>query len=171
MYGYTQDHVWVEVELPGRGWVHMDPCEAAVDEPLLYQSWGKNQTYILAFTRDEVADVTHIYTSDFEAARMRRKVPPEEFANLLDNATGLLKQRPEEPGSARAIASSTTGVIRKKRGGGSGRGTTTPPSPPTRPAEGKGGGEGGQGGSSSSSSNSNSGNRNRRGADASPSPT
>jgi len=48
------DHVWVEVWLGeennnnGR-WVHLDPCEAAVDNPLLYESWGKNQTYIVAF--------------------------------------------------------------------------------------------------------------------------
>ncbi|KAL7527647.1 hypothetical protein ACHAXR_002057, partial [Thalassiosira sp. AJA248-18] len=59
------DHVWVEVWLgdgvhyyyDGRKssesnngrWVHLDPCEAAVDIPLLYESWGKNQTYIVAF--------------------------------------------------------------------------------------------------------------------------
>ena len=61
------DHVWVEVYLGvkiynnadsqlkldddnvnGR-WVHLDPCEAAVDNPLLYESWGKNQTYIVAY--------------------------------------------------------------------------------------------------------------------------
>jgi hypothetical protein len=46
------DHVWCEVWLngPENGrWVHCDPCEASVDEPLLYQGWGKNQTYIVAF--------------------------------------------------------------------------------------------------------------------------
>lgn len=51
------DHVWVEARLgggvrgDGRGgrWVHLDPCEAAVDVPLLYEGWGKNQTYIVAF--------------------------------------------------------------------------------------------------------------------------
>jgi len=52
------DHVWAEVWLGGNSdntednngrWVHLDPCEAAVDNPLLYESWGKNQTYIVAF--------------------------------------------------------------------------------------------------------------------------
>lgn len=47
------DHVWAEVliENPsfGHRWVHLDPCEAAVDENYLYQGWGKKQTYILGF--------------------------------------------------------------------------------------------------------------------------
>ncbi len=67
------DHVWVEAFLGDdiigvvrsnndsisdkenekkkkRGrWVHLDPCEAAIDNPLLYSSWGKNQTYLVAF--------------------------------------------------------------------------------------------------------------------------
>jgi len=34
--------------IPGR-WIHLDPCEAAVDRPLLYQDWGKKQTFIIAF--------------------------------------------------------------------------------------------------------------------------
>ena len=53
------DHVWIEVLYSNgtsdRRWIHADPCEAAVDEPLLYESWGKNQTYILAFS-DITAD-------------------------------------------------------------------------------------------------------------------
>ena len=81
----------MEVDLPGKGWVHLDPCEAAVDEPLLYQGWGKNQTYILAFTREGVEDVTHTYTSDAAAAVARRAVGPQEFAALLAEATGVLK--------------------------------------------------------------------------------
>jgi len=42
------NHVWVEVWMEGR-WVHLDPCEASIDEPLLYQRWGKTQTFIIAF--------------------------------------------------------------------------------------------------------------------------
>ena len=30
-------------------WVHLYPCKAVVDNPLLYESWGKNQINIIAF--------------------------------------------------------------------------------------------------------------------------
>ena len=69
------DHMWVEVEMglhtgavtragaetgagagigaetgtgAGTRWVHADPCEASVDEPLIYQGWGKNATYVFS---------------------------------------------------------------------------------------------------------------------------
>ena len=71
------NHVWAEVWMDDR-WVHLDPCEASMDTPLLYQRWGKKQTYIVAFeaplnTGNEkendnnilsIADVTKSYTSD-----------------------------------------------------------------------------------------------------------
>ena len=56
-------------------WVHIDPCEAAVDEPLIYQSWGKNITYITAydFNRAVAQDITALYTSDaVEIVQQRR---------------------------------------------------------------------------------------------------
>jgi peptide-N4-(N-acetyl-beta-glucosaminyl)asparagine amidase len=74
------------VRVGGR-WVHLDPCEAAVDQPLLYQSWGKNQTYILAYSADGVEDVTLLYTSDHDAVGARRTaegVTAERFARCLD---------------------------------------------------------------------------------------
>lgn len=75
------DHLWVEVCVGGR-WVHLDPCEAAVDEPLLYESWGKNQTFIMAFTRNSIEDVTSAYTSDFAAAQARRDVTEDEVSQF-----------------------------------------------------------------------------------------
>lgn len=65
--------LWGEVLIDGR-WVHFDPCEAAIDEPLIYQGWGKNQTYIVAYdcqNRDAV-DVTSAYTSNIEGMLSRR---------------------------------------------------------------------------------------------------
>lgn len=78
------DHVWAEALIGDKGkqrWVHLDPCEASVDENLLYEGWGKKQTYILAFyapkTKTDLAplieDVTHTYTSDaLDVIRKRR---------------------------------------------------------------------------------------------------
>jgi len=48
--------------------VHVDPCEAAVNEPLLYESWGKKQTYIIAIGRDHIDDVTTSYTANSSAS-------------------------------------------------------------------------------------------------------
>ena len=51
------DHVWAEIHLDNNNdddddatsWIHLDPCEAAVQQPLLYQGWGKQPTYIVGF--------------------------------------------------------------------------------------------------------------------------
>ena len=51
------DHVWCEVKICTGRWVHLDPCEAAVDKPLLYQDWGKTQTYILAYYAPPLEDL------------------------------------------------------------------------------------------------------------------
>ena len=45
----SADHVWTEYwsEAGGR-WIHMDPCEAAYDKPLLYEvsPLGPNQSWV-----------------------------------------------------------------------------------------------------------------------------
>ena len=66
------DHVWCEVWVNDQ-WVHMDPCEASVNEPLIYEGWGKNQTYILSFSDTDVEDVTAKYTTKFNETLLRRQ--------------------------------------------------------------------------------------------------
>lgn len=84
------DHVWVEAYVGG-SWVHVDPCEAAVDEPLLYQGWGKNQTYIIAFTDSSVEDVTAKYTTNMDAAINRRESSPARIEEGIRAAELLLR--------------------------------------------------------------------------------
>ena len=102
------DHVWAEVLVEGdngkRRWVHFDPCEAAVDNPLLYQGWGKKQTYVIGLyspsrrNMDEqnrveetkliaplVEDVTKAYTTDSLAKIGKRREESEEEVHTAIN--------------------------------------------------------------------------------------
>ena len=53
----TTDHVWCEAKLGGE-WVHLDPCEASLGEPEIYQGWGKNGTLVVSFSERHAEDVT-----------------------------------------------------------------------------------------------------------------
>mmetsp|Transcript_7210 Transcript_7210/g.5187 ORF Transcript_7210/g.5187 Transcript_7210/m.5187 type:complete len:125 (-) Transcript_7210:581-955(-) len=57
------DHVWTEAYIRDeQRWVHMDSCENAYDSPKMYeQGWGKKLNYIIAFSKEEVVDVTNRY--------------------------------------------------------------------------------------------------------------
>jgi peptide-N4-(N-acetyl-beta-glucosaminyl)asparagine amidase len=70
-------------------WVHLDSCECARDQHLLYdKGWGKKQSYILAFSIEGAQDVTKAYVQDWEAALQRRTwISENELARLLDGVT------------------------------------------------------------------------------------
>jgi len=109
------DHVWAEVYLNGE-WIHLDPCEAAVNKPLLYEEWGKQQTYIVAFhaplanggSLDRtsilqngmntsvplIEDVTLRYTSaDLQEIQKRRDESDEELAEFVDQTIVELEEK------------------------------------------------------------------------------
>ncbi|XP_075171385.1 peptide-N(4)-(N-acetyl-beta-glucosaminyl)asparagine amidase isoform X1 [Anomaloglossus baeobatrachus] len=87
------DHVWTEVFSSSQNrWLHCDPCENACDKPLLYEvGWGKKLSYIIAFSKDEVVDVTWRYSCKHEEVISRRKDVRENW--LRETIAGLNKTR------------------------------------------------------------------------------
>ncbi|XP_037701899.1 peptide-N(4)-(N-acetyl-beta-glucosaminyl)asparagine amidase isoform X2 [Choloepus didactylus] len=92
VWDYT-DHVWTEVYSPSQQrWLHCDACEDVCDKPLLYEiGWGKKLSYVIAFSKDEVVDVTWRYSCKHEEVIARRTEVKEEL--LRETINGLNKQR------------------------------------------------------------------------------
>ncbi|ELW62502.1 Peptide-N(4)-(N-acetyl-beta-glucosaminyl)asparagine amidase [Tupaia chinensis] len=92
VWDYT-DHVWTEVYSPSQQrWLHCDACEDVCDKPLLYEiGWGKKLSYVIAFSKDEVVDVTWRYSCKHEEVISRRTKVKEEV--LRETINGLNKQR------------------------------------------------------------------------------
>ncbi|XP_058793997.1 peptide-N(4)-(N-acetyl-beta-glucosaminyl)asparagine amidase [Phymastichus coffea] len=79
------DHVWTEIwSVAHNRWIHADACEAVMDQPLIYEKgWGKKLSYIIAFSKDEIQDVTWRYTRNYEQAMKLRKYCSEETLALF----------------------------------------------------------------------------------------
>ncbi|XP_033068713.1 peptide-N(4)-(N-acetyl-beta-glucosaminyl)asparagine amidase isoform X3 [Trachypithecus francoisi] len=92
VWDYT-DHVWTEVYSPSQQrWLHCDACEDVCDKPLLYEiGWGKKLSYVIAFSKDEVVDVTWRYSCKHEEVIARRTKVKE--ALLRETINGLNQQR------------------------------------------------------------------------------
>ena len=66
------DHAWTEILIDER-WTHVDPCEGSFDQPLLYEEgWGKDLSYVLAFSNEEILDVSKRYAIDADMNKTRR---------------------------------------------------------------------------------------------------
>jgi len=62
------------------GWIHADSCEAALDQPLLYEAgWGKKLNWIVAFGAREVVDVSARYSDQWPAMLERRAAVDEAW--------------------------------------------------------------------------------------------
>ncbi|CAD7966194.1 unnamed protein product [Amoebophrya sp. A25] len=100
----TTDHVWNEVWLPSKSrWVHVDPCEASIDAPLLYeQGWGKKLEYIFGYARDHCLDVSRRYTKKGVPALTRHNFASEqELRNIFAVARSFLED--EDQASLRGV--------------------------------------------------------------------
>ncbi|KAK6643481.1 hypothetical protein RUM43_004986 [Polyplax serrata] len=87
------DHVWVEVySLVQSRWIHCDPCEKAVDTPLMYEcGWKKNLSYIIAYSLDDIQDVTWRYSTDhIKILQNRNKCNEQELIDFIVKLRNLL---------------------------------------------------------------------------------
>ena len=87
------DHVWTEVYSESqKRWLHCDPCENTCDKPLLYEvGWGKKLTYIIAFSKDDVQDVSWRYSANHPELLKRRTECREKW--LVNTVENLVKKR------------------------------------------------------------------------------
>lgn len=58
-----EDHVWSEYySLTQKRWIHLDPCEACFDEPLLYSdNWGKEMSWVIGLNHNYIIDLSKKY--------------------------------------------------------------------------------------------------------------
>ncbi|TDH04368.1 hypothetical protein EPR50_G00152750 [Perca flavescens] len=89
----STDHVWTEIySVSQRRWLHCDSCENCCDKPLLYEvGWGKKLAYVLAFSKDQVVDVTWRYSCKHPEVLSRRTRVQEAW--LLHTINGLNASR------------------------------------------------------------------------------
>ncbi|GBP13953.1 Peptide-N(4)-(N-acetyl-beta-glucosaminyl) asparagine amidase [Eumeta japonica] len=99
----TTDHVWCEVfDYDSNRWLHVDPCEAKLDQPLIYEhGWGKKLEYIIAFSRDDIQDVTWRYSGHHKEVRQRRILCSD--LELMETILLLRKHRQKQVSEARRI--------------------------------------------------------------------
>jgi peptide-N4-(N-acetyl-beta-glucosaminyl)asparagine amidase len=101
------DHLWCEVGFPlvsvsnsnhieGSNhtieWFHVDPCEAAVNEPYIYESWGKRPSFVFAISAASVTDVTKQYSrnhSQIYSIRAAENITEMHLQSLLHRANEL----------------------------------------------------------------------------------
>ncbi|KAJ8678850.1 hypothetical protein QAD02_014637 [Eretmocerus hayati] len=91
------DHVWTEVwSIAHNRWIHADACENVMDRPLIYEKgWGKELSYIIAFSKDEMQDVTWRYTRKFKEVMERRNLCSEMTLSLFIQQLNLKHQTRE----------------------------------------------------------------------------
>lgn len=89
------DHVWTEVySVAQKRWLHCDSCENACDKPLLYEAgWGKRLSYIIAFSHEQVLDVTWRYSAKHEEVKKARNLVSEAWLVATLNRMTLEHQR------------------------------------------------------------------------------
>ncbi|XP_013882022.1 peptide-N(4)-(N-acetyl-beta-glucosaminyl)asparagine amidase [Austrofundulus limnaeus] len=95
----STDHVWTEIySVSQRRWLHCDSCENVCDKPLLYEvGWGKKLAYVLAFSKDQVVDVTWRYSCKHPEILSRRTKVQEAWLLHTINRLNTARQQSLSP--------------------------------------------------------------------------
>ena len=89
----TSDHVWTEVYSHSKNrWIHVDPSENVFDSPLMYEhGWKRELNYVIAFSLDDVQDVSWRYSNQHQGILKRRQLCNEK--ELIQTIMELRKKR------------------------------------------------------------------------------
>lgn len=82
----AEDHVWCEYYSENlQRWVHLDCCENAFDNPLLYnRGWAKKMSYVFAIADHYIRDVTDKYIDkELDRALPRDKMSETDLQKVL----------------------------------------------------------------------------------------
>jgi hypothetical protein len=73
-----------------------------VGEPLIYEGWGKNQTYIIAYSFTDAEDVTARYTTKFNES-VARRVGDGVNQTVIDSALAYARAHLNEMNTSQLV--------------------------------------------------------------------
>lgn len=90
-----EDHVWCEYYSDKlRRYVHLDPCENAFDNPLLYcENWGKQMSWVIGIGEDCVVDLSSKYITASKQLSKQSVADEKSVASYLEFINQTLLQR------------------------------------------------------------------------------
>lgn len=73
----VEDHVWCEYYSEKmKRWVHLDSCEEAFDNPMLYcKGWNKKMSHVFAIGEDYIINVTEKYVDSEHRLESGERIP------------------------------------------------------------------------------------------------
>jgi hypothetical protein len=83
-FGIFDDFIFADLLFILMNKVHLDACEEAFDQPLMYEAgWGKKLNFTFAVSPFGITDVTPRYTRNFDEVSLRRNIDEEVLAKVI----------------------------------------------------------------------------------------